>query len=168
MWNTQIALASWVVTALLLAAALGVAWMRSRPATPPPAEVTGAPPAPDGVPAPADAGADIYAAECRSCHGAGEPRRRIPPLRGLAVELFVSEGGREYLIDFLLQGHVRSVENGEVTYSLSHPPYDHLSDAAGAAVLNYMLTSWGNDALLPREARLYTPADVAARRPRAP
>jgi hypothetical protein len=35
-----------------------------------------------------------------------------------------------------------------------------------AAVLNHMLSSWGNDALLPERAALYAGDEVAARRPR--
>jgi mono/diheme cytochrome c family protein len=161
---TRIGLASYAIASALVATVTVVAWARSqsmsepqagehtRPAAPPVSEVQ-------------ELDTAAYQAECAGCHGEGEARgRSIPALRGLAVELFTSEGGRDYLIDFMLQGRVRSVESGLVSYRESHPSYARLPDASVAAILNYVLMSWGNDALLPSERRLYAAADVAARR----
>jgi mono/diheme cytochrome c family protein len=150
-------LASYSIATVLIVTVVGVAWARSR---------SSAPVASGGETARA-LGADVYARECRGCHGSGDARgRSMPALRGRTVDLFASDGGREYLIDLLLDGRVRHVENSEPTLVDSHPGYAHLSDVEVAAVLNHMLSSWGNDALLPERAALYGGDEVAARRPR--
>jgi mono/diheme cytochrome c family protein len=154
---TRIGLASYSIGAVLVATVVGVAWARSR--------VT-APSGSAGEPA-ADVGAAVYATECRACHGQGEARgRNLPALRGGVVGLFRSEGGRDYLVDLLLDGRVRRADGAQTTYVASHPAYARLSDAELAAVLNHMLSSWGNEALLPRETVRYSAAEVAARRGR--
>jgi cytochrome c5 len=159
---TRIGLASYLLGALLLAAALVVAWARSTASAPAPGVAPGA--AENGA-AWRALGASVYAAECASCHGEGERRgRSIPPLRGFAVELFASAGGREYLIDLLLDGRVRRIEGDRVSFEPAHPDYEHLADDEAAALLEHMLRSWGNAALLPADARPYAPAEVAARR----
>lgn len=154
---TRVGLASYSIAAMLVVTVVGVAWARSRSSAPLDSggDMTGA------------LGADVYARECRGCHGTGEARgRSMPALRGRVVDLFASSGGRDYLIDLLLDGRVRRVESGEPTLVDSHPGYAHLSDVEVAAVLNHMLSSWGNDALLPERATLYVDDEVAARRPR--
>jgi cytochrome c553 len=159
---TRIGLASYLLGGLLLAAALVVAWVRSTASAPAPG---GAPGAAENGAAWRALGASVYAAECASCHGEGERRgRSIPPLRGFVVELFVSAGGREYLIDFLLDGRVRRIEGERVTFEPAHPSYEHLADDEAAALLEHLLRSWGNEALLPAEARVYAPAEMATRR----
>lgn len=168
---TRIGMASYSIAAVLLAAVFAVAWLRSRERGAPTSEgVTSEtaetrPVGGEAVPPPASLGSDVYATQCRGCHGAGEARGRdVPALRGGAATIFASDGGREYLIDFLLDGRVRRVEGGETRYAPTHPDYAALSDAEVASVLNHMLASWGNDALVPADARPYTSADVAARR----
>lgn len=161
---TRIGLASYAIASVLVVAVVGVAWARSRPLSEPEAI-----PAVERVAEPTvvtqESGAAAYQSECSGCHGEGQARgRSIPTLRGFAVELFTSEGGREYLIDFMLDGRVRSMEDGEVAYIDGHPSYGELPDARIAAILDHMLVSWGNDALLPAERRSYTAAEVAARR----
>jgi mono/diheme cytochrome c family protein len=160
---TRIGLASYLLGALLLVAALAVAWVRSTASTPAPRVAPGV--AETGAERRA-LGASVYAAECASCHGEGERRgRSIPPLRGFAVELFASAGGREYLIDLLLDGRVRRIEAGRVTFEPAHPDYGHLGDDEAAALLEHMMRSWGNEELLPADASPYAPAEIAARRP---
>ena len=161
---TRIGLASYAIGAVLVVTAVGVAWARRRPAPEGPPSAVGA--AASGPTSAQDVGATVYDAECSGCHGPGEARRGIPALRGGAVSLFTAEGGREYLIELLLDGRVRRAETGGIAYVQSHPGYPRLSDAEVAAVLNHMLVSWGNDAFLPRETIRYTAAEVAARRPR--
>ena len=171
---TRIGTASYAIAAVLVVAVVAVAWARSRPASEPvgapPAEATPptlatqqTPEAPVGVAA-QEAGAAAYGAECAGCHREGEARgRSIPALRGLAADLFTSEGGRDYLIDFMLTGRVRTLEDGRATYDETHPSYAGLSDGSIAGILNHMLTSWGNEALLP-DRRPYTESEIAARR----
>jgi mono/diheme cytochrome c family protein len=161
---TRIGHASYAIGAVLVVTAVGVAWARSRTAPEGPPSAVGA--AATGPTSAQDVGATVYDAECSGCHGTGEARGGgIPALRGGAVSLFSSEGGREYLIELLLDGRVRKAETGGIAYVESHPGYPRLSDAEVAAVLNHMLVSWGNDALLPRETTRYTATEVAARRP---
>lgn len=113
-------------------------------------------------------GAAVWASECASCHGDGEARGGfIPALHGLAVDLLLADGGRDSLIDFLLDGRIRRLRDGEVTYGSGHPVFDRLSDTEAAAVLNHMLLSWGNAERLPAGMPLYSLDDVAARRPLA-
>jgi mono/diheme cytochrome c family protein len=159
---TRIGRASYLLGAMLLAAALVVAWARSSArATPGGAE----PGTAENGAARRALGASVYAAECASCHGEGERRgRSIPPLRGFTVELYAAEGGRDYLVDLMLDGRVRRAEAGEVRHEEAHPPYEHLDDDAIAALLDHLLRSWGNEALLPAPAAPYAPAEVAARR----
>lgn len=144
-----------LIAGLLLAAALAFAWLRSQSA----ATQNGAP-APQRMTEAVGAtefdrvlGAQMYEAHCASCHAQGEGSRRLPPLRRHAVDLFQAENGRAYLIDFLLYGLER------------HPAYaDRLSDDEAAAVLNHMLTAWGNAELLETDRRLYSPPEVAGHR----
>lgn len=153
-----------LIAGVLLASALAFAWGRSRRAG---MDVASSP----GDHSAAarfnwrDLGAQTYAARCASCHGEGEATRRVPPLRGHAVDLFRAEGGRGYLVDFLLYGLKGRIEVGGVAYNGRHPVYvDRLSDDEAAAVLNHMLTAWGNAALLGDGARLLDGAEVAAHR----
>lgn len=186
----RVGVASWAIASVLVVVVVGVAWVRSQGAAAPdrgaaaaaaraadrapagaadraPADAA-APvdPSPEAPAAPSqEAGAAAYQAECAGCHRAGEARgRSIPALRGHAVALFTSDGGREYLIDLMLDGVVRFEEDGRTVYDETHPAYEQLSNEAVAGILNYMLVSWGNDELLPPEPRLYAAAEVAARR----
>ncbi|HVS16635.1 MAG TPA: cytochrome c [Thermoanaerobaculia bacterium] len=164
MHHPRVPIGFYLVAAALVLTALLIAWTRSRSAT-----VTAGPAsaAANQVTAvdPRRLGAEVYASHCSSCHRQGERRgRSIPPLQGFAVELLVAEGGREYLVDFLFDGRVRRVADGEVTWVESHPEFGALSDQEAAAVLNHMLTSWGNAELLGEDDVPYTASEVAARR----
>jgi cytochrome c5 len=163
---TRIGLASYAIASVLVVVVVGVAWARSR-ALPEPASAVSVDASSPALGVARESAAEAYDAECGGCHGAGEARgRSIPALRGLAAELFLSEGGRDYLIDFMLAGRVRSVEEGRIVYTESHPSYTELPDARVAAIINHILVSWGNDELLPPEPRLYTAGDIAAARAR--
>jgi cytochrome c5 len=165
MQPSRFPLGSSLLGATLVLAAVVFAWARSTtPGGGPPARQP-EPQAQATATATAELGAEVWAARCASCHREGEARgRSIPSLHGFAVDLLVAEGGREYLVDFLFDGRVRQVSNREVSYVKSHPEYDALSDAEAAAVLNHMLTSWGNVELLPEEEPPYTADEIAARR----
>ncbi len=145
-----------LIAGMLLASALAFAWLRSRPA-PVRAEAAAPPPAAEVTGRLAfdwrAIGAQTYQANCASCHSDGRGTRHVPPLSGHAVDMFQAEGGRAYLVDFLLYGLER------------HPAYaDRLSDNQAAAVLNHMLTAWGNSDLLATNRRLYGPPEVAEHR----
>jgi cytochrome c5 len=156
---TRVGKGSWWIGVVLLGAALVFAVLRSQGRR-------GAEPQAQDAFEWEVMGAQVYKEECESCHPQGEARRArgAPAVRGLAAELFASEGGREYLLHFLLTGEVRVQADGQPQLELRHPPFDELTDIEGAAVLNHMLTAWGNQALLPRDARLYAPEELAAAR----
>lgn len=106
-------------------------------------------------------GAAVFDANCSACHqpsGEGIPGT-FPPLAGHAPDLFKAD--RDYLPQVILKGLQGSIEIGGSSYSGFMPPWPNLSEAEVAAVLNHVLTSWGNDELLPADAQLYTSEDVA-------
>lgn len=110
-------------------------------------------------------GAQVYEARCASCHGAGERTPRVPPLQGHVPNLFLADGGRDYLIDFLLFGFEGTMEVGGDEFRSRHPVYkDRLSDVQIAAVLNHMLISWNNQQRLPERFSFYQPEEVARHR----
>jgi heme/copper-type cytochrome/quinol oxidase subunit 2 len=116
------------------------------------------------APAGEDAGAALYAANCASCHQAnGQGVAGVfPPMAGHAPDLL--EADRGYLVDTLLYGLQGPIQVDGATYNGVMPAWGHLSDMELADILNHTLTAWGNAALLPEGAALYTPDDVAARR----
>jgi mono/diheme cytochrome c family protein len=155
---TRVGQASYLIAVLLIGAAVAFAWSRSRM----PAQ-TGETPLPRSAEW-QSLGAAVYQTECSGCHPAGQAFSGAPPLHAVAVDLFLAPGGREYLIRFLLTGDVRVLNGTEETYVSSHPPFDHLPNDRAAAVLDYMLTAWGNDELLPGGTRLYDAGEIAALR----
>src|SRR5690625_2019762 len=89
-------------------------------------------------------GSAVYA-PCSGCHqanGQGVPGA-FPPLAGHAVELFEADPG--YLANTVSFGLQGPIEVDGMTYNGLMPGWQSLSDAEIAAVLNYILTDWGND-----------------------
>lgn len=108
-------------------------------------------------------GAQVYGS-CSGCHqanGQGVPGT-FPPLAGHAPDLFAADP--EYLAQvvlFGLQGPI-TVEGSQ--YSGVMPAWhESLSDAQIAAVLNYVLTSWGNEETVAEEEP-YGAEQIAAQR----
>ncbi|MBS3933187.1 MAG: cytochrome c [Truepera sp.] len=129
------------------------------PPPPPPAE-------PGEVAVALPDGSAIYAAQCAACHqpaGQGIPGV-FPPLAGHAPELYNVPGGREFLIKTILYGLVGPITIDGVTYNLPMPAFPQLSDAEIAAVLNYTLTAWGNEALLEADFVPLKPQEVTVLR----
>ena len=111
-------------------------------------------------------GQQVYAANCASCHqatGAGIPGA-FPPLAGHAPELVEVDRGRTYLVDALLYGLQGQISVSGVTYNGVMPAWAFLSDEQIAAVANYSLYNWDNDAALPDGFAPITPDEVAAER----
>ena len=107
-------------------------------------------------------GEGIYLTNCSSCHqndGTGVVGV-FPPLVAHTPALYNAEGGREYLIHLLLHGLVGPIEIEGQVYNGVMPAWPQLGDDQIAAVLNYTLTSWGNEALL-EDFEPYTAQDVA-------
>jgi mono/diheme cytochrome c family protein/heme/copper-type cytochrome/quinol oxidase subunit 4 len=103
---------------------------------------------------------------CVACHqpnGQGVPNA-FPPQAGHAPEIYNVAGGREYMIHTVLYGLQGEITVDGKTYNGIMTPWGALlKDDQIASVLNYVLTSWGNDALL-EDFTPITPEEVAAER----
>lgn len=111
-------------------------------------------------------GEAAYNANCSACHqanGQGIPAV-FPPLAGHLPEIFEQEGGREFLIDTVLFGMQGEIVVNGMTYNGVMPGWQQLSDDEIAGVINYALTAWGNEDLLPDNYQLVQPSEVAAQR----
>lgn len=99
-------------------------------------------------------GEQSYARNCMNCHRRdGQGWDQYPPLPPAAA-LFAVPGGRDYLIDLNLYGLTSH------RWGAPMPPMSHIRDVELAAVLNYVLTTFG----VVDQALLYVPADIMARR----
>ena len=105
-------------------------------------------------------GASVYQ-RCVSCHtSAGSGIGGVfPPLAGHAPKLVNAD--RAYPIQVLLFGLGGEIEVEGKKYNGAMPAFgDQLKDDEIAAVLNYVLSSWGNDKVLPKGHKEYTYAEV--------
>ena len=87
-----------------------------------------------------------------------------PPLVNHAPE--IAKANRTYLITVVLYG-VRGkieIEGQKVPYDGIMPGHYSLTDEEAAAVLNYVLTSWGNDNNLPKDFKEISADEVKAQR----
>ena len=111
-------------------------------------------------------GASVYS-RCFGCHkstGVGISGT-FPPLATQAAKVAKAEGGRSYLIDILLYGMEGEIEVEGKKYNGAMPAFgEQLKDDEIAAVLNHILTGWGNDMMLPKGHKEITAAEVKARR----
>jgi mono/diheme cytochrome c family protein len=95
-----------------------------------------------------------YVRNCRNCHGAdGEGWDQYPGLGGAGATA-AGVGGREYLVDVHLYGLASD------RWGAPMPPMGHIRDVELAAILNYILTAFGDAETAP----LFVPADIADRR----
>ena len=93
-------------------------------------------------------GADVYAANCASCHqgeGQGVPGA-FPPLRSNVTDFAATPEGRGYLGRVILYGVQGPMTVDGVDYAGMMPALGHLGDEEIAAVLNHATRAWGNDA----------------------
>lgn len=103
-------------------------------------------------------GRQAYVSNCQNCHGAdGRGWDQYPGIDHTA-QLLAAQGGRAYLIDVHLHGLTSD------RWRAPMPPMRHMPDVQLAALLNHVLTNFGNRQHLPKAAVLYLPADIAARR----
>ena len=99
-------------------------------------------------------GQNVYYANCVACHlpaGTGL-EGAFPPLAGSDY----LEGGPERVIATVLYGNEGPITVNGVQYNGVMPGFAHLTDAEVAAVVTFILGSWGND------YPAVQPADVAA------
>ncbi|HZW99971.1 MAG TPA: cytochrome c [Trueperaceae bacterium] len=111
---------------------------------------------------PAVDGAVAYGT-CAACHqanGAGIPGA-FPPLAGHAAELYQADPS--YMIDVVLYGLTGQIQVDGVSYNGFMPSHEHLADAEIAAILNHVMTSFGNEEAVD-SFEAYTEADVEAQR----
>jgi hypothetical protein len=101
-------------------------------------------------------GETIFVGQCRSCHAA----------LGHLGEVVAAEGGRDYLIEFMLYGFDGEAEIDGQMIDFYHDPFDDYSNEAIAAVSNHMLVSWGNADVLPETFEFYVPDEIEAFRDR--
>lgn len=114
-------------------------------------------------------GDGVYSAQCAGCHGSDGTGQEglYPSLRGHAADLFLADDGRSYLIELLVHGIEGEIEIMGITYDdLYHESSfaEELDDREIAAVLNTILTEWGNRGSLPGDPSLYLPGEVAEER----
>lgn len=113
-------------------------------------------------------GTAVYERQCLACHGAdGVGRPGIfPPLMGNVASLAMRDGGREYLIQVVMNGVGGRIEvNGE-TYRGAMPGFGRLSDAEIAAVLNHITRSGAGEAPDEPAVSVFTADEIAAGRDR--
>ncbi len=113
----------------------------------------------------ATGGAEIYGKLCSSCHAPdGKSLATVaPPLAGHAVRM-LQAGGRGHLIRIVLNGMSGPIEVAGRKYDAIMTPLRYLKDQQVADVLNHVLTSWGNEKLLPKDFILITPEEVRKER----
>lgn len=106
-------------------------------------------------------GSSVFQQSCAACHGSegkGTPGY-FPPLDG-NPDLF---GDRDFPVLVVLNGISGPISVEGESYNGSMPPFDHLSDAEIAAVVNFIRGAWGN-ASRASQMQPVTPEMVAEQR----
>lgn len=103
---------------------------------------------------------------CAGCHGTKMTglEGAVPPHVAHLPNVVAADGGRRYLIDVLLYGLKGDVTILGEPYNGVMPAWSQLSDAEIAAILNYELHAYGNDALLPEGFAPLESSEIAAER----
>jgi mono/diheme cytochrome c family protein len=105
-----------------------------------------------------DLGERAYVRNCENCHGpAGRGWDQYPGL-GHAARLFQAPGGRDYVVNLHLYGLTSE------RWGAPMPPMGHMHDIELAAVINHVLTNFGNEQVLDETVALYRPQDIEQRR----
>jgi len=107
-------------------------------------------------------GAQVYEANCSNCHqpeGQGIPMV-FPPLAGHVPELHAT-GGEGYIARVVLFGINGRIEVDGAVYNRIMPGFAHLEDEEIAAVVNHVITAWGNEEALAQPFEPVGPAQIA-------
>jgi len=110
-------------------------------------------------------GTEVYT-RCLGCHkdtGLGVPGY-APPLAAHIPDIEKTPGGRTYLIQVLLYGLKGDIRVKGHAFHATMPAFGDLNDKDAAAVLNRILTNWGNDKLLAKDHKPIAPGEVKAQR----
>ena len=110
--------------------------------------------------------AAVYQQNCIFCHGENGQGRKgaFPPLVEHAPNLVKTPEGRAFLINVVLYGQQGPIQAKGQKYNGVMASFAQLSDEQLAAVLNFVLSNWGNDKLLPAGHRTISPSEIAAGR----
>jgi len=109
-------------------------------------------------------GEPLFVSTCSACHqanGQGIPSA-FPPLAGHAPDLYKADRGLP--VEIVVFGMQGSITVAGTAYNGVMPDHLRLADEDIAAILDYVMTAWGNDAALPADFEPYTADDVAAAR----
>lgn len=104
-------------------------------------------------------GVEVFNNTCIACHqehGEGK-EHEFPPLAGNG-DLFLSH---DFPAVVVINGIEGKLEVNGQKFDNIMPPFDFLSDAEIAAVVNHVRSSWGNDKLVPEGMAELTADDVA-------
>jgi mono/diheme cytochrome c family protein len=114
----------------------------------------------------ADAGSQIYAANCAACHQVGGTGMAgaFPPLAGHFPDLLKSADGRTYIGKALLFGVDGKITVNGSNYAGSMPDWQALNDDDIAAVLNYVSKAWDNSKSLPAGFKPFTADEIKSLR----
>jgi mono/diheme cytochrome c family protein len=110
-------------------------------------------------------GARTYDTYCSGCHqrsGRGIAGG-FPPLAGHAPQLLAQKGSA-YMARLVLFGLSGAIEVEGTQYNGVMPAWSSLRDDEIAAVIDHVLTTWGNDQHLPKEFKPILPSEIAAAR----
>lgn len=113
-----------------------------------------------------DLGARTFRANCSICHqdnGQGVAGA-FPALAGHVPDMVAQKSGRDYLVRVILFGLQGAIVVNDATFNGTMPPWAQLGDDQIAAVLDHVLTAWGNDKKLPPGFTPIMPSDVATAR----
>ena len=111
-------------------------------------------------------GEKTYDTYCSGCHQPGGRglAGAFPPLAGHAPQILARPGGRAYIARAVLFGLTGAIEVDGNTFDGVMPPWSSLTDDQVAAVIDRVLTAWGNDAGLPKDFTPILPPEIAAAR----
>ncbi len=105
-------------------------------------------------------GEALFVSTCSACHqasGQGIPGA-FPPLAGTAPELY--KASRELPMEIVVFGMQGAITAAGATYNGVMPSHLQMQDDEIAAVLDYVMKAWGNDADLPADYQPYTADEV--------
>ncbi len=109
----------------------------------------------------ATGGEQVFAKLCAKCHPPdGHSRVTLAPPLAIHAVVLLQAGGRRHFIRVILNGMSGPVQVGGRTYNDIMSPLRYLKDQQVADVLNYVVKSWGNDAMLPRDFEPFTANEV--------
>ncbi len=101
-----------------------------------------------------------YMRNCVNCHGIeGKGWDQYPGL-GVSASYYQSPGGRDYFVNLHLYGLTSE------RWGAPMPPMGHIQNTELAAIINYVVTHFGNEEIIKPDTELLSPADIAQRRGR--